>query len=77
MASVNQPPQPAAVVEDLVEVKAVSETPEIFYVVKVLVHECLSDHNLAHKGDGAHLEVFYKELLSQAVQKAAGQSASA
>lgn len=58
MASVNLPPQPAVVVESSAEVKASSETPEIFYIVKVLVHECLSDHNLTHKGDDAHLEVF-------------------
>lgn len=38
--------------------KASFEKPESFYIVKVLVHECLSTHNLNCKGDDVHLEIF-------------------
>lgn len=58
MASENvAPAAESTVVRDSVEVKQADKTPESFYVVKVLVHECLSDHNLTPKGDDTNLEI--------------------
>ena len=58
MVSVNPPSQTVSVVADSAEVKNSIETPEIFYIIKVLVHDSLIGHDLTYKGDDVHMEVF-------------------